>query len=118
MNRLPVLSNILTPKYLPHPQPVTTRELLEGVRAATGARARIVRIPLGLTRIASLAGDLAGALRGRPVVINSSRYAELASEGFVCHVDRLRDRLGVVAHIGLADGLADACAWYRHEGWL
>ncbi len=48
------------------------------------------------------------ALRGKPAVINSRRYAELASEGFVCRVDRLRDRLGVVAEIGLREGLADA----------
>jgi nucleoside-diphosphate-sugar epimerase len=33
-------------------------------------------------------------------------------------VDRLRDRLGVVAEIGLQEGLADAYAWYRREGWL
>ena len=101
-----------------HPQPVTTRALLEGVRDAAGGRAAIVPIPLGVTRLAALAGDAAGALLGRRTVINSRRYAELASEGFVCRVDRLRDRLGVVARMDLRDGLADACAWYRNEGWL
>lgn len=101
-----------------HPQPVTTRALLEGVRDAAGVRAAIVPIPLGVTRLAALAGDAAGALLGRRTVINSRRYAELASEGFVCRVDRLRDRLGVVARMDLRDGLADACAWYRNEGWL
>ena len=104
--------------FVGHPHPVATRDLLEGIRAAAGVRARIVRIPLALTRLAALAGDAGGALRGRPSVINSRRYAELASEGFVCRVDRLRDRLGVVAQIGLREGLADACAWYRREGWL
>ena len=54
--------------------------------------------------------------RGKPALINSRRYAELASEGFVCRVDRLRDRLGVVAEIGLREGLADAFAWYRQCG--
>jgi nucleoside-diphosphate-sugar epimerase len=101
-----------------HPHPVTTREILEAVRAASGARATIIRIPMILTRAAAIAGDLTGMLRGRPSVINSRRYAELASEGFVCRVDRLRDRLGVVAEIGLEEGLADAYAWYRRERWL
>ena len=101
-----------------HPQPVTTRALLEGVRDAAGVRAAIVPIPLGVTRLAAFAGDAAGALLGRRTVINSRRYAELASEGFVCRVDRLRDRLGVVARMDLRDGLADACAWYRKQGWL
>ena len=73
---------------------------------------------MALTHAAALAGDLAGMLRGKPAVINSRRYAELASEGFVCRVDRLRDRLGIVAEIELKDGLAGACAWYRKDGWL
>jgi nucleoside-diphosphate-sugar epimerase len=71
-----------------------------------------------LTRAAAIAGDLAGMVRGRPSVINSRRYAELASEGFVCRVDRLREHLGIVAEIGLQEGLADTYAWYRRERWL
>jgi dihydroflavonol-4-reductase len=101
-----------------HAYPVTTREILEGVRAASGAHAAIVRVPMVLTHAAALAGDVVGTVRGRPWVINSRRYAELASEGFACRVDRLRDRLGIVAAIGLQEGLADAYAWYRREGWL
>jgi len=104
--------------FVGHPQPVTTRGLLEAVRAAGGSRATIVRIPLPLTRLAALFGDLGGLLSGRPALINSRRYAELASEGFVCRVDRLRDRLGIVAAMDLEQGLADAAAWYRREGWL
>ena len=104
--------------FVGHPQPVTTRALLEVIRAAVGVRAVIVPIPLAVTRLAAFAGDAAGALLGRRTVINSRRYAELASEGFVCRVDRLRDRLGVAAEIDLVDGLADACAWYRRQRWL
>lgn len=101
-----------------HPHPVTTREILEGVRTAAGARAAIMRIPMAVTRLAAIAGDIGGTLRGRPSVINSRRYVELASEGFVCRVDRLRDRLGIVARIDLREGLAETAAWYRQEGWL
>jgi nucleoside-diphosphate-sugar epimerase len=101
-----------------HAHPVTTREILEGVRAAAGARAAIIPIPIALAHAAAFAGDLAGMLRGKPAVINSRRYAELASNGYVCRVDRLRDRLGIVAEIGLKEGLADTYAWYRSEGWL
>ena len=78
----------------------------------------MIRVPLWLTRLAASGGDIAGALSGRPALINSRRYAELASEGFVCRVDRLRDRLGVTAEIDLEKGLADAATWYRREGWL
>lgn len=104
--------------FVGHPVPATTRAILEGVRSALGSRARIVRVPMLATRVAAAAGDLAGAVRGRPAPINSSRYVELAAVGFACRVDRMRERLGVVARIDLEDGLARTAQWYRSEGWL
>jgi nucleoside-diphosphate-sugar epimerase len=104
--------------FVAHPRPVTLRELLEGVQAGLGTRARVVRLPMPVTRLAAIAGDLLGALRGRPMVINTRRYTELAAEGFVCRVDRLRDRLGVVAQIDSREGLAQTAEWYRREGWI
>ena len=101
-----------------HPRPASAREILEGVRSAVGARAAVVRVPMPVTRFAALAGNLVGAARGRPMAINTSRYAELAAGGFVCRVDRLRDRLGIVAQIDLKEGLAQTAAWYRQEKWL
>jgi nucleoside-diphosphate-sugar epimerase len=104
--------------FVGHAAATTAREILEGVRTAVARRAVIVRIPSPLTRIAAVAGDLAGALRGCPLPLNSSRYTELSADGFVCSVDRLRERLGVIAQIGLLEGLAETAAWYRREGWL
>lgn len=109
---------VLDTVFVGHPHPITAREILEGVRRAAGGRAAIVRIPMAVARLAAIAGDVGGMIRGRPSVINSRRYVELASEGFVCRVDRLRDRLGVVAQIDLREGLAETAAWYRHNGWL
>jgi nucleoside-diphosphate-sugar epimerase len=101
-----------------HPRPASARELLEGVRAAAGGAARIVTVPMAFTRIAALAGDIGGAIAGRPLPINGSRYTELSAEGFVCRVDRLRDCLGVVAEVELREGLARTAVWYRQQGWL
>jgi len=104
--------------FVGHPTPATTRDILEGVRAAAAPAARIVRVPMAITRIAAIAGDLAGAVRGRPAPINSSRYAELAAVGFACRVDRMREQLGVAAEIDLKDGLMRTAEWYRTAGWL
>jgi nucleoside-diphosphate-sugar epimerase len=73
---------------------------------------------MALTRVAALAGEMAQRATGRPMLINASRYRELAAEGFVCRVDRMRDRLGIVATIDLEDGLKKTGEWYRQEGWL
>jgi len=104
--------------FVGHPEPVSARALVEGVRDAAGGAATIVRVPRPLLWIAARAGDAIGALRGKPVVINRRRYDELNTDGFVCRVDRLRDRLGIVAEIALRDGLAQTANWYRSNGWL
>ena len=104
--------------FVGHSKPVTTRALLEGVRNAVGRGAMIVPVPLAVLKLVALLGDVGGAVRGKPLPMNSRRYAELATAGFVCRVDRLRDRLGVVATVGLDEGLAEAAAWYRREGRL
>jgi dihydroflavonol-4-reductase len=104
--------------YVGHPRPVAVRDLVEGIRDAVGTGARIVRVPMPVTRLAALGGDIAGAILGRRMVINSRRYVELAAEGFACRVDRLRDRLGVTAEIELPEGLAQTAKWYRRTGWL
>jgi nucleoside-diphosphate-sugar epimerase len=104
--------------FVGHPKPVTPCALVDGIRAAVAPGARVFRIPMPVTRVAALAGEIAQRATGRPVLINESRYRELAAEGFVCRVDRLRDRLGVVAEIDLEDGLKMTGDWYRREGWL
>jgi len=104
--------------FVGHREPVSTRALLEGVRAAAGRKALIVRVPRPVLKLAARLGDAGGALRGRPLPMNSRRYDELMTDGFVCRVDRLRDRLGIVAAVGLDEGLAEAAAWYRREGRL
>jgi dihydroflavonol-4-reductase len=110
--------DVSQPIFVGHPRPVTTRQLLEAVRASTGGTARIVRVPLAVTRVAAACGDLFGLISGRPATIDRWRYAELASDGFVCRVDRLRERLGVEAEIDLDQGVADTGDGYRSEGWL
>jgi dihydroflavonol-4-reductase len=101
-----------------HPRPASAREILEAIRDATGNTARILAVPMALTRVAAVAGDVCGAIAGRPLLINGSRYTELSAEGFVCCVDRLRDCLGVVAEVTLREGVVRAAAWYREQGWL
>jgi nucleoside-diphosphate-sugar epimerase len=104
--------------FVAHPAPVEPRALVSLIRDATNPRARIVPIPGPLLYAASFAGQALGPLVGRPMTINRSRYAELVSGGFVCSVDALRDRLGIVAAVALPEGIRDAARWYREAGWI
>jgi len=89
--------------FVAHERPASARALLEAIAAAVGARASIVTVPMPFLRAAAAAGDVVERLLGRRVLLDSSRYRELVADGFVCRVDRLRERLGIVAEIGLAD---------------
>jgi nucleoside-diphosphate-sugar epimerase len=99
--------------FVAHAVPVTTRALIEGVRDAAGSRAALLPIPMAFTRLLAVGGDAVGWMSGRPQAMNTRRYDEMAAVGFACRVDRLRDRLGVVARIDLTEGLADTAAWIR-----
>lgn len=104
--------------FVGHPTPVTTRTLVEQIRAAVGRPAVIVPVPLAVTRAAAALCETAAWMTGRLLPLDRWRYAELAAEGFVCRVDALRELLGVRAEIELPDGLARTAAWYRAHGWL
>ena len=71
-----------------------------------------------ILRVASAIGEGLGRASGRPLPLNRSRFVELSAEGFVCRVDRVRERLGVVAEMDLRAGFADTASWYRAAGWL
>jgi dihydroflavonol-4-reductase len=101
--------------FVGHAEPVRPLELYEGLRTIVGGHGRIVRIPAPIVWLAANAGEVAGTIAGRTMVLDRRRYNELYSEGFVCRVDRLRDRLGVVANIGLQEGLERSSAWYTRK---
>ena len=104
--------------FVGHAEPVTPRGLLETIQRAIGRRSSLVHVPMPVTRMAAEVCDVVGRVTGRAMLINRWRYAELAAEGFVCRVDRMRDVLGVTAAVDLASGITKTAQWYRREGWL
>jgi nucleoside-diphosphate-sugar epimerase len=104
--------------FVGHPRPVTTLDVLEGIRAAVGRPAALVPVPSAVMPIAVAIAEFAEVIIKRPLPLNRWRHAELTAEGFVCRVDRLRDTLGVTAAIDLRQGLGQTADWYRRQGWL
>jgi len=102
--------------FVGHGNPVSPRQLMETVRLIAASHAPIIAIPRLLTRVAAELGEWSGAFSGTPAVINRRRFAELYSPGFVCRVDRMKERLGVVAETGLREGLQKSEGWYVANG--
>ncbi len=98
--------------FLGHARPVSPANLMETIRLVAGSHAPILPIPRPITRIAAELGEWAGFITARPALINRRRFAELYSPGFVCRVDRMKERLGVVAETDLREGLEQSAGWY------
>jgi nucleoside-diphosphate-sugar epimerase len=98
--------------FVGHARPVRPRELYHELRDIVHGRGRIVRIPAPLVWVVANAGEFAGLVARRSMVLDRRRYNELYAEGFVCRVDRLRDRLGVEATIDLHEGMTKSAHWY------
>jgi nucleoside-diphosphate-sugar epimerase len=102
--------------FVGHGEPVRPREMFDELRAIGRRHGIVVRIPAPVVWAAANVCEGLGRLVGRTLPIDRRRYDELYSEGFVCRVDRLRERLGVVAEVGLREGLEKSAAWYFRRG--
>jgi nucleoside-diphosphate-sugar epimerase len=98
--------------FVGHANPVSPRQLMETIRVIAASHAPIITIPRAVIRVAAEVGEWSAAISGKPAVINRRRFAELYSPGFVCTVDRMKERLGVVAETDLREGLQKSKPWY------
>ncbi len=96
--------------FIGHPDPQSADAFVRAAAAACGRVYRPLRVPRWALGIAARLGDGAGRF--------GKRFPLDSSGGFVCAVDRARDRLGFTAATSLADGLAATLRWYRDRRWL
>ena len=102
---------------LGHPRSDTVDTLTDTLEKVLGRTCRRVHLPYALLLTAAVAGDVA-TLCGRPLPLDRARLTELKAEGWVCCVEKARDRLGYSARIGLLEGFAATAAWYARHGLL
>lgn len=80
-------------------------------------RVRLVPVPRALLWSTALAGEVAGRLRRRPVMLTRQKLPELTGS-WCLDLSRARSGLGFQATSGLREGLAETLAWYRAQGLL
>ena len=97
---------------------------------AMGRRARVLPVPLPLMRaaaaISGLAGRTGAALARRIPALgpvrapswNPDKYLEARQPGWLCDASRIRAELGYAPVVDLTQGMAEAVAGYRRDGWL
>jgi nucleoside-diphosphate-sugar epimerase len=100
------------------PTPVTSSELCRVIAGELGAKARTLRLPLWVLRLACVTQEQWSLLTGRASILSHGKYLELAAPGWVCDTARLRETLGLTCPTPLRAGLQTTIAWYREHGWL
>jgi len=100
-----------------HPHQVTLRELMAPLAPIYGKTFRPIPVPRAVLWLGAQAGSAARTL-GLNVPLDRARWNEMKSPGFVCRVDKARERLGFVAAIELSEGLKETAEWYERAGWI
>ena len=103
--------------FLGHPEPVGIMELMARLASVFGRQFRPITVPRMALRAMAEVGSLVSFV-GIRAPIDRSRWKEIDADGFVCRIDKARDRLGFVATIDQREGLAETATWYIRNGWL
>jgi nucleoside-diphosphate-sugar epimerase len=97
----------------------TWKTVFDTMAAVAGqGSVRHVNVPRPIVRLAAKVGDLAGALAGKPFLLNSSKATLGAPRYWLCSSARARADFGFSATTSLEDGIRATHAWYVEHGWL
>ena len=104
--------------YPAHREITTTRALVEGIAAALGTRARLVRIPRAVIRPLFWITGIAAHVTGRATLLSADKANEILADAWICSPAALEAATGWCAGTDLAAGLRRTADWYRAAGWL
>jgi nucleoside-diphosphate-sugar epimerase len=77
-----------------------------------------VSLPVPLVFFVGTVIGAAGALTGKPTLINRDKANELIQDYWVCSPERAERDFGFIADTPLDKGIAITIAWYRRKGWM
>jgi len=93
-------------------------EIVHGIGAAVGRRARIIVLPRPLVVAASWGNRLVARMIHAKPLLTPERVLDMVQPDWSCDDSRARRELGYESSIPLDEGLAETAAWYRQAGWL
>ena len=77
-----------------------------------------VKAPLWLLRVITALGEAAGRLTGSMTALNNDKYKIMKQRNWRCDIGPAAAELGFTPRYGLAEGVHEAIAWYRENGWI
>lgn len=104
--------------FMANPRPVVWREFALQVARVLKYRAYPLPIPLGLTKLISLAGDSVMRWTGNTPLFRSEKLEEMKRIAWVCSAEKALKELNWQAGTPLEDDIHATATWYRNHGWI
>jgi nucleoside-diphosphate-sugar epimerase len=105
--------------YYPcHPQIFTSAEFVLAVAAAMGRNVRLIRVPLGVGKVALRITELSARLARQVTILTTDKANEFFQAAWTGDPAPLTRDSGWNPAFDLRGGLAQTYAWYRSAGWL
>ena len=103
---------------LPGPEDATMLQFQRLIGEAMGRRPFTLSVPAAVLRLAGIGADVGRRWRRTRNPFGSDKVSEALQPGWVVSGEKARRCLGFAPRIGLREGVAEALAWYRAQGWL
>jgi dihydroflavonol-4-reductase len=104
--------------YSCHPQIFTSAEFVHAVAAAMGRTVRLIRVPLGVGKVALRITELSARLARQATILTTDKANEFFQAAWTGDPAPLTRDTGWRPAFDLPQGLAQTYAWYRSAGWL
>jgi len=100
------------------PTAVTAAGLAHCIAAAMKTWTVPLPLPNAVLWLACQWAECVTRVTRRASVLSAQKWPELAAEGWVCEVSKLKDEVGYDHWTTLPAGVEMTCNWYRDQGWL
>jgi len=104
--------------FLCDPDPIAVGDLAAAIARLPERRARIVRVPDLLVRLAGAVETLREAVTGRSRPFNADKAREILAGDWLCETALMQRHLDLPPPSPLEDALRETWNWYRQHGWL
>jgi nucleoside-diphosphate-sugar epimerase len=104
--------------YATSGEQISSSRLVRSMADALGVRTITVPIPRLVLRAASVLGSAYGNLVGKSTLINRDKLNELLPDYWTCSNLKLMTKTSWRPQIHLEEGMREAIAWYRKNGWI
>ncbi len=104
--------------FLANQAPVVWKAFIQQVCRALNRKGLFVPVPIGLMKAVCRLGDAVGGLTGRPALLRSEKFAEMAQMSWACSPRKAEEDFGWRATRSLDEALTETARWYKENRWL